>query len=71
MNGLKTNHIVDEATPMVSMEYRSVLSKWDVFVDGWGSGGGRRFFGRYDTHVQAQAAMVVAQHEYDCHRDRP
>jgi len=65
---LKTNDISKEATPAVNIEYRSVLSAWDVFIHGWGRGGGRRFFGRYETFVQAQAAAVVAQHEFDWHR---
>jgi hypothetical protein len=58
----------DRATPDVTLEYRPNLGKWDVFILGWGSGGGRYFFGRYDMHVVALAAMVVAQHEYDYHR---
>lgn len=68
MQGLKKNHVRDEATPNVFVEYRSVLSKWDVFIDGWGVGGGVRLFARYETFTQASAAMVVAQHEYDFHR---
>lgn len=68
MNGLKTNEIRQESLSAVHIEYRSVLAQWDVFIDGWGSSGGRRFFGRYQQFAQAQAAAVVAQHEFDWHR---
>jgi hypothetical protein len=67
-SGLKINHVTEESTPNTYIEYRAVLSKWDVFIAGWGSGGGVSRFGRYETFVQAQAALIVAQHEYDYHR---
>ena len=68
--GLKRNDLVQESTSAVHIEYRPVLAQWDVYIVGWGSGGGRRFFGRYEQFVQAQAAAVVAQHEFDWHRPK-
>ena len=63
---LKTNHI--EVGTNTYLEYRSDSAAWDVFIDGWGPKGGRRWFGRYEMHVEAVAAALIAQHEYDWHR---